>query len=63
MKMSLVSKLKQSYRYHRNWRKYKRRKMKVNKLLDKQLEFYGQFVKKNDLCFDVGASEVFLALL
>lgn len=65
--MLLSSKLRQSYRYYRNWQKYKKPSAKRKERLDGELRFYSQFVKKNDLCFDIGANigdktEVFLRL-
>lgn len=65
--MLLLSKLRQYYRYYRNWQKYKKPSAKRKERLDGELRFYSQFIKKGDLCFDVGANigdktEIFLQL-
>ena len=65
--MSLTVGLRQFYRYRRNWRKYKQRSASGRSAIDGQLNFYSQFIEKNDLCFDVGANvgdktDIFLQL-
>lgn len=65
--MLLYSKLRQYYRYHRNWQKYKDSSAKRQERLNEDLQFYSQFVDKDDLCFDIGANfgdktEAFLRL-
>ena len=56
--MPVYSRLKQYYRYRRNWRKFKSRKAKgaLYKNALQQLDFYSQFIKGDDLVFDVGAN-------
>jgi len=56
--MQIYSRLKQYYKYLRNWRKLQSRQSAVDDsgALAKKLSFYSQFVKRNDLCFDVGAN-------
>jgi len=56
--MNIYSWLKQYYRYKRSWRKLQsgRRTVDDNEVLTKELNFYSQFVKKGDLCFDIGAN-------
>ena len=67
--MEIYSRLKQYYRYRRNWRKLQSRQSKINvdKYFARQLNFYSQFIRQNDICFDVGANigdktELFLRL-
>jgi FkbM family methyltransferase len=65
--MLSVSGLRQFYKYHKSWRKHKRRQARGRQVPDKQLKFYSQFIRENDLCFDVGANvgdktEIFLKL-
>lgn len=67
--MELLSKLKQYYRYRRNWKKFQSRRAKggIYKNASQQLEFYSQFISKGDLVFDVGANvgdktEIFVQL-
>lgn len=67
MSILLFTKLRQLYRYRRNWRKYKHRSARGRSSIDGQLEFYSQFIRKGDLCFDVGANvgdktDIFLQL-
>lgn len=62
-----LSKLRQNYRYHRNWRKYKERPKNHKEHLCGELQIYSQFIKEGDLCFNIGANigdktEVFLLL-
>lgn len=56
MQISLL--LRQYYRYRRNWGKlqYRQRSKNKNRHLEEELNFYSQLVKKDDLCFDVGAN-------
>jgi FkbM family methyltransferase len=56
--MLIYSKLKQRYRYHRNWKKYQSRQSNVDggKEDTAELNFYSQFIKSGDLCFDIGAN-------
>jgi len=67
--MGIYIKLKQYYRYRRQWKKHKSRKARgvlvKNALL--QSEFYSQFIKKGDIVFDIGANigdktDIFLRL-
>ncbi len=67
--MELLLKLKQYYRYRRNWKKFQSRRAKggIYKNALQQLEFYLQFISKGDLVFDIGANigektEIFLQL-
>lgn len=65
--MILASKLRQYYRYYRNLQKYKNSSAKRQERLNEELQFYSQFVDKDDLCFDIGANigdktEAFLRL-
>ena len=67
--MDLPSKLKQYYRYRRNWKKVKTRRAKggLFKNVSEQLNFYSQLIRNGDLVFDVGANvgektELFLQL-
>jgi len=56
--MKIYSKLKQYYRYLRNWKKFKSRQAKggIYKNTSQQLDFYSQFIKSGDLVFDIGAN-------
>lgn len=56
--MQIYSRIKQYYRYLRNWRKLRIRQAGIsrNEHLAKQLDFYSKLIKKNDLCFDIGAN-------
>lgn len=56
MATTFASKLRQRYRYYRNLKKYKRLSPKRKECLSRELKFYSQFIKKDDLCFDVGAN-------
>jgi FkbM family methyltransferase len=65
--MSWTGRIRQLYRYRRNLRKIRAKSPRREKYLEKQCEFYSQFIKKGDLCFDVGANigdkaEIFLEL-
>lgn len=65
--MLLYSKLRQYYRYRRNWRKYQNSSVKREERLNRDLQFYSQFIDEGNLCFDIGANigdktEVFLRL-
>jgi FkbM family methyltransferase len=56
-----------AYRSYRNWQKRGRRQRKWKRTLRNMIDFYSQFIKKGDCCFDIGAnmgnrSEAFLAL-
>lgn len=67
MATALTSKLRQYYRCYRNWQKYKKPSAKRKESMGRELQFYSQFIKKGDLCFDIGANigdktEVFLQL-
>ena len=56
--MQLYSKLKQYYKYQRNWRKLRSRQDSANEkkhFIDEK-KFYSQFVNNDDLCFDIGAN-------
>ncbi|HDY75669.1 MAG TPA: FkbM family methyltransferase, partial [Candidatus Marinimicrobia bacterium] len=56
--MRIYSKLKQYYRYRRNWKKFRSRSSKISedRHITDQLNFYSQLLKRNDLCFDIGAN-------
>jgi len=56
--MGTYFKLKQLYRYLRNWKKLQSRHSKnsPNENYAKEIEFYSQMIGKGDLCFDVGAN-------
>ena len=56
MATTFASKLRQQYRYYRNLQKYKRLSPKREESLSRELQFYSQFIKKGDLCFDIGAN-------
>lgn len=66
--MLTSSKIKQYYRYRRNWNKLQKWKSKiVPERIEKELKFYSQFIGKGDIVFDVGANigdktEIFLEL-
>ena len=65
--MNQICKLRQFYRYRRNLKKTRAKSPEKEEHFRKQLEFYSQFIKKDDLCFDVGANigdktEIFLQL-
>lgn len=67
--MQIYSRVKQYYRYLRNWRKLQSMQAVIseNEHLAKQLDFYSQLIKRNDLCFDIGANvgdktDIFLGL-
>jgi len=62
-----LSFLSDCYRSYRRWQKAKGREKKAKKRLQKMLDFYSGFIKKGDICFDVGANlgnrtEAFLKL-
>ena len=59
--------IKKYYQLYRNWKKSRGRQKRDFKRFQKRKQFYSNFVKTGDLCFDVGAnlgnrSEVFLEL-
>lgn len=56
--MQIFSKLKQYYKYRRNWKKVQSRQAigGKDKILAEDRNFYSQFIKANDLCFDIGAN-------
>jgi len=56
--MQLYSRLKQYYKYLRAWKKLNSRKSLIrdNELTAKELDFYSKLIKKDDLCFDIGAN-------
>lgn len=65
--MDWICKLRQFYRYRRNLKKIRTKNHRKKEYLKKQVQFYSQFIKKGDLCFDVGANigdktEVFVEL-
>ena len=62
-----LSFLSDCYRSYRQWQKAKGREKKAKKRLQKMVGFYSGFIKKGDMCFDVGANlgdrtEAFLKL-
>lgn len=67
--MKILPKIKQFYRYRRNWRKLQARQSRLDPDKDfaGQINFYSQFISKDDLCFDIGANvgdktDIFLGL-
>ena len=55
------------YRSYRQWQKRRGRQKKAAQCLESKVGFYSKFIKKGDLCFDVGANignrtEAFLKL-
>lgn len=54
----MLTQVRQYYRYLRNLKKLNSRKPSAKSRLhqENQIGFYSQFVKKGDLCFDVGAN-------
>lgn len=56
--MGITSTIKQYYRYLRNWKKFRSRQAREEtcKNSAQQLQFYSQFIKQSDLCFDIGAN-------
>jgi FkbM family methyltransferase len=56
--MQVYSRIKQYYRYLRNWRKLQNRQAGISRdeQFAKQLDFYSELIKRNDLCFDIGAN-------
>jgi len=65
--MDRICKLRQFYRYRKNLKKIRTKSPKKKEHFRKELEFYSQFIKENDLCFDVGANigdktEIFVQL-
>jgi 16S rRNA A1518/A1519 N6-dimethyltransferase RsmA/KsgA/DIM1 with predicted DNA glycosylase/AP lyase activity len=56
--MQLYSRIKQYYKYRRNWRKVLSRQLRdgENERLAKELDFYSRLIKRDDLCFDIGAN-------
>jgi len=56
--MRTYSRLKQYYKYRRNWKKLRSRQTADNEddHLAKELDFYSQLIKRKDLCFDIGAN-------
>ena len=53
---ALVARLRRFYRDYRILRKSRRNRPKERQRFQKRLQFYSQFVKEGDLCFDVGAN-------
>jgi len=51
-----ATKLRQHYRYYRNLKKYKKLSPKRKETLSIESHFYSQFIKKGNLCFDIGAN-------
>lgn len=56
VKTALVAGLRRFYRDYRILRKSRRDKPKQRQHFQKRLQFYSQFVKEGDLCFDIGAN-------
>jgi len=56
VKTGIVAGLRRLYRDYRIFQKSGRRKPKERQRFPKRLEFYSQFVKEGDLCFDIGAN-------
>ncbi|UCF00102.1 MAG: hypothetical protein JSV82_03285, partial [Planctomycetota bacterium] len=58
MEIQIYNKLKQYYKYRRNWKKFYSRQLKgkEREQLAKELDFYSQLIKRDDLCFDIGAN-------
>lgn len=56
--MQVYSRLKQYYKYQRIWMKLQSRRRTISRSrhLTEKLNFYSQFVKKADLCYDIGAN-------
>ena len=54
--MNLICNVRQYYRYLRNLKKIRTRRSKTIEYFRKQLQFYSQFIKEGDLCFDIGAN-------
>lgn len=56
--MKTLAKIRQFYRYRRNWKKLQARQSKnaQNENIRRQLNFFSAFINKNDLCFDIGAN-------
>ncbi len=56
--MQLYSRLKQYYKYQRNWSKLQSRQDTINdnKHFTDEINFYSKFVKNGELCFDIGAN-------
>ena len=56
--MRIYSRIKQYYKYRRNWRKLQSRQAKGKEAeqLSKELNFYSQLINKGDFCFDIGAN-------
>jgi len=55
------------YQSYRKWQKTRGRSKNAKKQLRERMDFYSQFIKKGDLCFDIGANmgnrtEAFLKL-
>lgn len=44
------------YRSYREWKKARGRKKKARMRLSNMVAFYSQFIKKGDLCFDIGSN-------
>jgi len=56
--MKIVSKIRQYYRYRRNWKKLQSRHSRPDREKEstEQAHFYSQLIGENDLCFDIGAN-------
>jgi FkbM family methyltransferase len=56
--MQIYTRVKQYYRYLRNWKKLQTRLARIpeKEHLAKQLDFYSELIKRDDLCFDIGAN-------
>lgn len=56
--MQIYIKIKQYYRYLRNWKKFRSRKAtgQIGNNTSKQLDFYSQFINTGNLVFDIGAN-------
>ena len=69
MQVTVFSKLREYYRYRRSWNKLRSKSSGLGRNDEAAacLDFYSQFIKKGDVCFDVGANvgdktELFLQL-
>lgn len=52
----MFSAVSNCYQSYRKWQKMRGRSKKAKKHLSERMDFYSQFIKKGDLCFDIGAN-------
>jgi FkbM family methyltransferase len=54
--MNLLTKIRELYKAHKNWRRVKKKQARFRESLQVQLAFYKQFLSEGDIVFDIGAN-------